>query len=45
MVDNCVKCGTRIRYLIGGKNLCPNCGIIPENQEEETENGDKSYIN
>lgn len=38
----CVYCGTSLK-IIDGKKLCPNCGIIDE-EEIEIENPDRSYL-
>lgn len=43
MVEYCPYCGTKIKYVVGGKDFCPNCGVIEEPEEKE-ENGDRSYI-
>jgi rubrerythrin len=41
-MDNCIYCGTIVRE-VNNKKICPNCGIIEDNEKSEF-GGEINYI-
>ena len=42
-MNNCPYCGTPIK-VVQGKCFCPNCGFIEENEEDEEESINPTYL-